>query len=236
MLPLRKEGIENRPRSRRTTLSARLRARSTTTNVARAAQPTARAIGTGDNAAVQSRPAALKGLTSLHHPMLRPSMRAKTTPPNPMTDSSAPIASTPVRELVSRDSSTSRRVPTMTSRPSGRLIPKAQRQENDVVSHPPSSGPRAAVPPMVDPQTAKAMPRSRPRNVVLSRESDVGSIAAPPTPCRTREPMSAGPDWLIAARTLASPKTTTPETKSRRRPNRSASRPHDRSSAAKTRV
>lgn len=46
-------------------------------------------------------------------------------------------------------------------------MPNAQRHENDVVSQPPRSGPTAAMPPIVDPHTAKAMPRSRPRNVAF---------------------------------------------------------------------
>ena len=94
----------------------------------------------------------------------------------------------------------------MTMTQSGMLIPNAQRHEKLFVSQPPSSGPSAAVPPMVAPQTPKAMPRyaSR-RNVALSRDSEVGSIMAPPMPCR------AGLDQRAAARataasTLQSPK------------------------------
>ena len=124
----------------------------------------------------------------------------------------------------------------MTARPSGTLIPNAQRHEKDVVSHPPRRGPRAAVPPIVEPHTANAIPRSRPRKVALSRDSEVGSIAAPPTPWRMRAPTSAGPERLVAARTLARRKTPTPPTKSRRRPSRSASRPKVRSREAKTSV
>ena len=74
------------------------------------------------------------------------------------------------------------------------LMPKAHRHEYDVVSQPPSSGPSAAVPPIVEPQTAKAMARSRPRNPALSMDSEVGSIIAPAMPCSTRLPISSGPD------------------------------------------
>ncbi len=70
----------------------------------------------------------------------------------------------------------------MTTTQSGMLMPNAQRHEKLVVSQPPSSGPSAAVPPMVAPQMPKAMPRSRPRKVALSRDSEVGSIIAPPMP------------------------------------------------------
>ena len=90
----------------------------------------------------------------------------------------------------------------MTMTQSGMLIPNAQRHEKLVVSQPPSSGPSAAVPPMVAPQTPKAMPRSRPRNVALSRDSEVGSIMAPPMPCRARAPISVPPLWATAASTL----------------------------------
>ena len=41
--------------------------------------------------------------------------------------------------------------------PSGTLIRNAQCHENSVVSHPPRSGPTAAMPPIVEPQTANAM-------------------------------------------------------------------------------
>ncbi len=50
---------------------------------------------------------------------------------------------------------------------------KAQRQENDVANQPPRSGPSAAVPPMVAPQKAKAMPRSLPRKPAFSSDSEV---------------------------------------------------------------
>ena len=45
----------------------------------------------------------------------------------------------------------------------GTLMRKAQCHEALVVSHPPTSGPMAAMPPMVAPHTAKAIARSLPR-------------------------------------------------------------------------
>ena len=44
----------------------------------------------------------------------------------------------------------------------GTLIRNAQRQVRSVVSQPPSNGPMAAMPPMVEPQMAKATARSLP--------------------------------------------------------------------------
>lgn len=61
-----------------------------------------------------------------------------------------------------RDSRTVSRMPRRMSSTIGTLIVNAQCHEKLVVSHPPSSGPSAAMPPIVEPQTAKAMPRSRP--------------------------------------------------------------------------
>ena len=78
----------------------------------------------------------------------------------------------------------------MTSRPIGRLIPNAHRQEYEVVSQPPNSGPSAAVPPIVDPQMANATPRSRPRKLALISDSEVGRMSAPPTPWTARAAIS----------------------------------------------
>ena len=120
--------------------------------------------------------------------------------------------------------------------PSGTLMPKAHRHEYAVVSHPPSSGPTAAMPPIVEPHTAKAMPRSRPWKVALSVDRVEGRIIAPPTPCTTRAMMSAEPESANAAQTEASMKMITPMTSMRRRPNRSPRVPKTSSRAAKTSV
>ncbi len=100
----------------------------------------------------------------------------------------------------------------------GTLMPKAQRHEKSVVSQPPSSGPTATMPPIVEPQTAKAMPRSRPVNVALRIDSVVGRTMAPPMPCRMRETTSRSPVGERAARTDATAKTITPVASRRRRP------------------
>ena len=73
-----------------------------------------------------------------------------------------PHQSIPRRTVGSLVSGTKRAMPRSTMRPMGMLMKKAHRHERSVVSHPPSSGPTAAIPPMVDPQMAKAMARSWP--------------------------------------------------------------------------
>ena len=115
-------------------------------------------------------------------------------------------------------------------------MPKAQRQENSVVSQPPSSGPTAAMPPMVEPHTANAMPRSRPRKVALMIESVVGRIIAPPTPCASRARMRMPPSGALAASTEDAANTITPTTMTLRRPKRSARLPKTSSRAANTSV
>jgi len=116
------------------------------------------------------------------------------------------------------------------------LIQKAQCHEKEEVSQPPSTGPTAAIEPIVEPHTAKAMPRSEPRKVALRSARVVGRIIEPPTPCRARAAMSQAPLGAKAHRTLASMKTSRPITSTRRRPSRSLVVPHTMSRAAKTRV
>ena len=115
-------------------------------------------------------------------------------------------------------------------------MPKAHRHENEVVSQPPRRGPTAAIPPIVDPQTAKAMPRSRPWKVAFSSDSVLGSIIAPPTPCTRRARISRSPVGANEAITDATVNNATPISSRRRRPMRSASDPNSSSSAANTSV
>ena len=162
-------------------------------------------------------------------------MSAKTSDAIVTTDRSAPTTSTR-STLWPRDSATVSSTPTMMMMPSGMLIPNAHRHEKAVVSQPPRSGPTAAIPPIVDPQTAKAIVRSRPRNVALSSDRVAGRIIAPPTPCRNRAAMSSSPVAASAAATDAAAKMTTPTRSIRRLPKRSARLPKTSSSEAKTRV
>ena len=151
------------------------------------------------------------------------------------TDSRAPTPSIPSRRSL-RDSATVKSTPMTIRMPRGMLIPNAQRHENAVVNQPPSSGPTAAIPPMVEPQTAKAMPRSRPRNVALMSDSVVGRIIEPPMPWTSRARMSSPPLGATAAAIEASTKIATPSSMSRRRPKRSARLPNTSRSDANTRV
>ncbi len=144
--------------------------------------------------------------------------------------------STPVSASASFDSLMKIQVPTKTAMPSGTLMPNAQRQEKSVVSQPPNRGPSAAVPPIVDPQTAKAIALSLPRKPALIIDREVGSIMAPPMPCRSRAPMRVPPLSAMAASTEASMKITTPIRNSRRRPQRSANLPNINRKAANTSV
>ena len=134
----------------------------------------------------------------------------------------------------SRDSGTRRRASTTMITPSGRLTRKIQRQPANSVSAPPASGPSAAMPPIVAPQTPKAIGRAGPRKVALTSESEVGSTAAPPTPWTTRARISRSPVGATAASRLAPTKTTIPAMKTRLRPSASPSRPNRISSEAKT--
>ena len=71
------------------------------------------------------------------------------------------------------------------------------------VSQPPTSGPRAATPPMVPPQTAKAIARSLPTKTALMTESELGRIIAPPMPWRARAAMRVLAESDAATSTLA---------------------------------
>ena len=162
-------------------------------------------------------------------------MRPNTSPPNSSTDSTAPTTSMPFARA-SFDSATATAIPMNTAIPSGMLMPNAHRHEKSVVSHPPRSGPTAAMPPIVEPHTANAMPRSRPRKVALITERVVGRIMAPPTPCTRRARMSSSPVGASAASTDEPAKTTTPTSMRRLRPKRSARLPNSSSNDANTRV
>lgn len=74
------------------------------------------------------------------------------------------------------------------------------------------------MPPIVEPHTANAMPRSRPRKPALMSDSVVGSTIAPPTPWITRAPMSRSPVGARATSTDAAMNTAMPTSSMRRRP------------------
>lgn len=67
-----------------------------------------------------------------------------------------------------------RSAPAISTAPSGRLTAKAHRQPPPVASAPPSSGPSAAIPLIMEPQMPNATARSRPVNTAFT----VDSVAA----------------------------------------------------------
>ena len=89
------------------------------------------------------------------------------------------------------------------------------------------------MPPIVAPQTAKAIARDLPTNTALITDKEAGKIIAAPTPCSARAPMRLIDESEIATSTLAPTKTMTPMMKSNLRPKRSARRPARISSEAK---
>ena len=197
--------------------------------------PTAMATGAGESGALvdQVHPKRVKSALGVHQPRLLASMRPKTSNPRPMALVSSPSTSTPGppgRPLVSL---TLRRAPTTTATPIGTLTQKIHRQSKEVVSHPPRSGPMAAMPAMTAPQMPNATARSLPRKVALTVERVAGRTMAPPTPWRAREAMRLLAPVAIAAVMLPTTKRVTPTRSMVRRPYRSPSRPKLRRRAAK---
>ena len=109
-------------------------------------------------------------------------MSPNTSSARPLEMSSTPTQSRRPGASGSFDSGTMSSAPMMTMSASGGLIQKMSRHEKLVVSHPPSTGPTAAMPAMVAPQMPNAVARSRPLKLAFTSDSDVGRIMAPPTP------------------------------------------------------
>ena len=235
-LPAPKLRMRNSRRLTTTTLPARRRRSSTRTNATRASTPSRAATKTMETLCDgHSQPPTVKGRSGVSHPYRWPSIRAKTIPTRPRVMSRVPSTSMPLGPPTAFVSGTVTSTPASTMSPIGTLIRKAQCQDAFVVSHPPTSGPRAAMPPIVPPQTANATARDLPVKTALMIDRDAGRIIAPPMPCSARAAMrvAASPD--IATSTLAPTKTTTPRTKIRRRPARSEMRPQRMSREAKVR-
>ena len=114
-----------------------------------------------------------------------------------------PSRSIPLGPPSSLVSGTVTATPMSTMMPIGTLMRKAQCHEAFVVSQPPTSGPRAAMPPIVPPQTAKATARDLPTNTALMTDSELGRIMAPPTPWRARAAIRVVDVSEAATRTLA---------------------------------
>ncbi len=91
------------------------------------------------------------------------------------------------------------------------------------------------MPPMVEPQTAKAIARCLPVNSALTVDRVAGRIIAAPTPCTNRAPISAWPVAASPAATLARVNRMIPTRNTLRRPCRSPILPTVSSRAANTR-
>ena len=124
----------------------------------------------------------------------------------------------------------------MATRQMGMLTKKIHRQDRPLVSTPPSTGPMAVAMPVVAPKMPKAVPRSRPRKALASRARPVANTAAPPMPWKARARVSCSTVWAAPHAVDPTVKTTSPMTKTRRRPKRSASDPAVSSRAARLRA
>ena len=169
----------------------------------------------------------------VHQPRACPSMSPKTTRLRPREERMTPPISS-LRWSSPRDSVMTRQTRMRLMRPSGTLMKNAQRQEATSASHPPSSGPKAAMPPKTAPHSPKAAARMGPRKFTLMIAIEVGSIIAPPTASPARARISMSPSWARPATTLKMMKMTVPIMNRRLRPMRSASTPKVISRAAKT--
>ena len=111
------------------------------------------------------------------------------------------------------------------TRPIGTFTRKIHSQPNASVSTPPTSGPTATANPVVAPQMPRAVPRSLGGNSWAMRASELANIIAPPAPWTARERFSIKGDVERPQRSDAPEKTTSPITKTLRRPSRSPSEP-----------
>src|SRR5262245_16604690 len=138
----------------------------------------------------------------------------------------APAASKRRRLRAARLSRSSMGVRASTIAPAGTLTKKIHDQPKALVSAPPSRTPAAAPLPEAAPQTPSARLRSRPSaNVVVRMDRAAGESNAAPSPWRARKPIREPSDQARPLRSELTVKRTSPATKTRRRPSRSASRP-----------
>ena len=119
----------------------------------------------------------------------------------------------------------------------GMLIRKIDRQPTEVTSAPPTTGPRAIDTPTTAAQTPMAWARSRGMvKVLVMIDMATGLSIDPPTACSIRKTMSVP---RLGARLQSrdpAPKVSSPMTKVRRRPSRSAVEPESMSRLARTSV
>jgi hypothetical protein len=140
------------------------------------------------------------------------------------------------RRAGSRDSVTRMSVTAIAITPIGMFTKKIPRQLQPVVMIPPSTGPTATAAPVTAPQTARAVPRSRPWNACASSASEVANMIAPPIPCPARDSTRKTGSFASAQSSEPAVKIATPIANSSLRPKMSASEPAVSSSAASDRA
>ena len=118
----------------------------------------------------------------------------------------------------------------------GMFTKKIPRQLQPVVMIPPSTGPTATATPVTAPQTARAVPRSRPWKACASSASEVANMIAPPIPCPARASTRKTGPFASAQSSDPAVKIARPIANSSLRPKMSASEPAVSSSAASDRA
>ncbi len=135
------------------------------------------------------------------------------------------------------DSGMYRRASTTATSPTGTLIQKIDRHPTSVTSTPPTTGPRAMEMPTTAAQTPMAWARSRGTvKVLVMIDMATGFSIEPPTACTIRKTTSIARSGAALQSAEAVANVTSPVTKVRRRPNRSAVEPDTISRLASTRV
>ena len=130
-----------------------------------------------------------------------------------------------------------RRASTTAVSPTGMLIQKIDRHPTDVTSTPPNTGPRAMATPTTAAQTPMAWARSRGMvKVLVMIDMATGLSIDPPTAWTMRKTMSSVRLGAKLHRSEPAEKVSSPMTKVRRRPSRSAVEPESMSRLASTRV
>ena len=121
--------------------------------------------------------------------------------------------------------------------PMGTLTNSTQRQDRYVVSRPPAIRPTAAPPMLIAAYTPIARLRGGPSgNVVVTRDSAVGAMIAPPTPWTARAASSHACVVAKPPSSEASENKMIPAMKTRRRPRISPARPPSSSRPPKVRA
>ncbi|GAA5198125.1 hypothetical protein GCM10023346_34560 [Arthrobacter gyeryongensis] len=121
--------------------------------------------------------------------------------------------------------------------PMGTLTKNPARQEIQWASAPPITSPKLAPIPAVAPYKATARVRSLPSGkLAVSRDREAGATIAAPIPCTARPAIAHQPAGATPISSDAIENTTSPTTKTRRRPSKSPARAPRSSRPPKTSV